>query len=111
VVGFRLAIRRIDGTVTDISEYKGYNPNSVIAVGISLAVVGNKALTELYSMGTSGQSILNGMSSTLQNTALTTTQTSYKAIWDANANLIPATPKSLSTGFKTFERWVPCTPF
>jgi hypothetical protein len=112
VVGFRLSIRRIDGSVNDISTYGGYDTNSVIAIGISLAVVGNKALTELYSMGDAGEGILGTMSSTLQtNTFLTPTHTSYKALWDANTTLIPASPKSLATGFKTFERWVPCTPF
>jgi len=109
VVGFQLSFRRADGTVS--TQYTGYNAaNPVVAVGVTLAVVGDQALAELT------PSFLSQIQSTLTNNTPTATNNipGVKTLW--NANLTSAFydlyPKDLATNLKTFERWiVPSQPF
>ncbi len=108
VVGFQFSFRRADGTVTP--AYTGYNAtNSVIAVGVTIAVIGDQAMKELSLgnltaiQGTLGQAVTNASS-----------LTSIKALWDGQ--LTPGFyahyPKDLATNLKIFERWiVPALPF
>ncbi len=104
VVGFQFSFRRSDGTVT--TTYTGYNStNPVVAVGVTIAVVGEQALEEL-SVGNLS-SIQNSLASAITNTS---SITSVKAVWDQKTlPTIFATPgyaKDLATNLKTFERWI-----
>jgi len=106
VVGFRLAFRRLDGTMIDQSLYTGYNSsNPVVAVDVGLAVIGKQDMTML-----SGAQITS-----LQNAFAGATITNgIKASWDQTvltAAFYSSYPKELGGSIKTFERWVACTPF
>ncbi len=109
VVGFQLSFRRADGTIS--TQYTGYNAaNPVVAVGITLAVIGDQALSELTSP------LLSHIQSTLTNNTPNTTNNipGVKALWDANLTsaFYGLYPKDLAINLKTFERWiVPAQPF
>jgi len=108
IVGFQFAFRRADGTVT--TTYTGYNSaNPVVAVGVTIAVVGNQALTQLSNQN---------LSTLQQNLAGYVTGassiTSVKLLWDSKltAGFYASYPKVLGSNLETFERWiVPAQPF
>ena len=108
VVGFQFTFRRADGTVTP--TYTGYvSTNAVIAVGVTIAVVGDQALKELSVQNLTA--IQTSLANAVTNAA---SITSVKALWDAQltANFYSKYPKDLATNLKTFERWiVPALPF
>ncbi|HSI82914.1 MAG TPA: prepilin-type N-terminal cleavage/methylation domain-containing protein [Candidatus Methylacidiphilales bacterium] len=108
VVGFELVFRRADGTVT--ARYTGYNStNPVVAVGVTLAVIGSQALprltvSDLTSIRTKLAGYVTGA----------TTISSVKALWDANLtpDFFTQYPSGLGPNLLTFERWVvPTQPF
>ena len=108
VVGFQFSFRRMDGKVT--TTYTGYDTNSVIAVGITLAVVGDRVLQQLSSAE------LNRIKQLFAGaTPVSTTPISgVKAVWEAQLtpSFYESYPKDMATNLKIFERWViPSQPF
>lgn len=112
VVGFEFTFRRADGTIS--TTYTGYNSaNPVVAVGVTIAVIGNQALTQLSPSNpvSDPASIQNSLSNDIANA---TSITSVKALWDSNLtpSFYAPYPKELRANLKTFERWVvPAQPF
>jgi type II secretory pathway pseudopilin PulG len=108
VVGFEFTFRRADGTVS--TTYTGYNSTDpVVAVGVTIAVVGTPALTQLSTAN------LTSIQSSLVNYVTSASSiTSVKALWDSKltSGFFAPYPKELGSNLKTFERWVvPPQPF
>ena len=112
VVGFEFTFRRADGTVS--TTYTGYNSaNPVVAVGVTIAVIGNQALTQLSPSNPTANpaSIQASLSSYIANAK---SITSVKALWDSQltSSFYAPYPKELRANLITFERWVvPSQPF
>jgi len=113
VVGFQFSFRREDGKV--YTSYTGYDPkatpsNRVVAVGITLAVLGDPVLKQL----TVGQLTRLQQMFTAATPIGNSPITGVKPLWDARltAAFYADYPKDMGTNLKIFERWVtPSQPF
>ncbi len=108
VVGFQFSFRRMDGKVT--TTYTGYDTNSVIAVGITLAVVGDRVLQQLSSAELTRIKQLFAGATPVSSTAIS----GVKAVWESQLtpSFYETYPKDMATNLKIFERWViPSQPF
>ena len=126
VVDFEMIFLLADGTTVLAKDYQSPTTSPVVMIGVAVAVIDDGVMTQLRpgAFGTLQKSILEG---TLPSTPMTTTTTagvttysssatfrSIKEVWDQNLTTLYANngyPKSLAVGFKTFEQFVPCTPF
>jgi prepilin-type N-terminal cleavage/methylation domain-containing protein len=102
VVGFQFLFRRADGTIT--TTYTGSNAtNSVVAVGVAIAVIGTQTLTKISAPNLSA--IQTTLAAAVQNASPIT---SVKALWDAQftPSFYAGYPKDLGANLKTYERWV-----
>jgi len=128
VAGFEMIFLLSDGTTTLAKYYKSPTQAQVVMVGVAVAVIDDQAMTQLQPATSSNFSNIQKALETSLNssfslmtiptgyTAYTSTYTerSIKALWDPAMQPFyqsPPYPKSLATGFQTFERFVPCTPF
>ena len=107
VVGFSLFFCRADQSITNV--YSGYqSTNPVVAVGVALAMVDTRTLQILNQTGK-----LNALTQALGSSGALTGTNSAKADWDVlleSSGFFQNYPAGLSTGLKTFERIIPCTP-
>jgi len=111
VCGFQFTFRTANGSVS--TNYTGYvQANPVVAVGVTIAVIGKPTLTKLSVAQVTA--IQNKLSADVANA---NTLTSVKYLWDKQTipNEILTTagyPHDLEVNLKTFERWVaPPQPF
>jgi len=111
VCGFEFTFRTANGSVS--TNYTGYvQANPVVAVGVTIAVIGKPTLTKLSVAQVTA--IQNKLSADVANA---NTLTSVKYLWDKQTipNEILTTagyPHDLEVNLKTFERWVaPPQPF
>ena len=128
VVGFEMIFLLADGTTTLAKYYKSPTQAQVVMVGVAVAVIDDQAMTQLQpttssNFGNIQKALEAALTSNFSQmtipagyTAYTSTYTerSIKALWDPAMQPFyqsPPYPKSLATGFQTFERFVPCTPF
>ena len=103
VVGFQFSFRRADGTIS--TSYTGYNlANPVVAVGVTLAVIGEQALDKMSVPNL--QQIENMLANV---TPISTNNIAgVEVLWNEQLtpNFYQLYPKDLATDFKTFERWI-----
>jgi prepilin-type N-terminal cleavage/methylation domain-containing protein len=119
VVQLEMIFLLADGTTLLAKNYKYPTSSPVVMIGVAVAVIDDKVLTLI-------QPASSPRFGTLQSTLETALSTSFslapavnygrsiKEVWDpAIAPLYAgnAYPKAFATGFQTFERFVPCTPF
>jgi len=131
IVDFEMLFLLSDGTTIPANAYKTPSTASVVMIGLTVAVIDDKALTLLHPTTTTQ---FSNIQNTLE-TAISTTSTNFapmtipinsttyvspnykrsiKELWDpAIAPFFQTAgyPKSLTTGLQTFERFVPCAPF
>jgi prepilin-type N-terminal cleavage/methylation domain-containing protein len=125
VVDLEMVFIRADGTSLLASKYTppatpapvvtGSNP--VIMVGVAVAVMDDETATILTQANAQNFTLLQtALESTLTSgpfTATPCTQRSIKSLWDASFTpaFFSRYPKPLAGGLRTFESFVPCTPF
>jgi len=128
VAGFEMIFLLSDGTTTLAKYYKAPSQAQVVMIGVAVAVIDDQAMTQLQpatssNFGNIQKTLETGLNSNFSLMTIPTGYTSYtstytgrsiKEYWDSAMQpifLSPGYPKSLASGFQTFERFVPCTPF
>ncbi len=109
VVGFQFSFRRADGTIS--TSYTGYDStNAVVAVGITIAMVGDTVVQQLSPQQLT--SIQEGFAAATP--VSPTTIPGIKPLWDAllTPGFYSNYPKDMASNLKIFERWIlPPQPF
>jgi prepilin-type N-terminal cleavage/methylation domain-containing protein len=131
IVDFEIIFLLSDGTTVLAEDYQSPTKASVVMIGVAVAVIDDKVLALLQPATTQQFSKIQQALETAKTTpfppfsAMTptgspttyTSSTYYRSIkelWDpvlAPYFQNPSYPKALGTGLRTFERFVPCTPF
>jgi type II secretory pathway pseudopilin PulG len=121
VCGFTFSFKTLNNsttppTISTTTNYVGYiQTDPVVAVGITVAVIGRPTLTKLTDAQIT--QIQNALNTDVNTAVGNNTLSSVKKLWDNNTipNTILKTagyPKDLEVNLKTFERWVvPPQPF
>jgi hypothetical protein len=126
VVDFEMIFLLADGTTVLAKDYTSPTASPVVMIGVAVAVMDDGVMTQLQASSPGNfAKIQNLLETALLSTPMTlgptgTTYVSsayYRSIkdkWDQNlTSLYEGTtyPKAVAAGFKTFEQFVPCTPF
>jgi hypothetical protein len=126
IVDFEMIFLFGDGTTVLAKDYQPttLTASPVVMIGVAVAVIDDGVMTQLPpgAFNTIQKSVLEGALPSITATVNPTTglttynyyQRSIKELWDQQITTLYTNnsyPKSLASGFKTFEQFVPCTPF
>jgi prepilin-type N-terminal cleavage/methylation domain-containing protein len=126
IVDFEMIFFLSDGTTVLAKNFQAPSAASVVMIGLAVAVIDDQAMTQLHpttssdftNIQTALENALTSNFSSMTASSGTYTSANYgrsiKELWDpAMAPFYQSAgyPRALATGFQTFERFVPCTPF
>ena len=126
IADFEMIFFLSDGTTVLAKNYQSPSTASVVMIGLAVAVIDDQAMTQLQpatspdfgNIQKTLETALNPPNFSPMTGSGTYTSPNYgrsiKALWDPAMLPVyqtPGYPKSLASGFQTFERFVPCTPF
>lgn len=126
IAGFEMIFLLSDGSTVLAKYYQSPTAAQVVMIGVAAAVIDDRAMTQLRpatspdfgNIQKALETALNSNFSQMTVNSGTYTSANYgrsiKEYWDqAMVPIYQAAgyPKSLASGFQTFEQFVPCTPF